>query len=77
MTEREQEFFQLCERLIQHGERMQERLDWANGRFKRAAKACIALRKQHEALIDAHAVENEASEVLLGAAMERLDRSEQ
>jgi hypothetical protein len=72
MTEREQEFFQLCERFIQHGEKMQERLDFWRGRYKHVAKRYMALKMRHEEMVAARAIENKAGEILLGAAMDEL-----
>lgn len=72
VTEPERQLLILVRRLREDAERTHERLKTRDERFKQVCRALNELEDRHEALVEAHAAERAAADVLLGAAMDEL-----
>jgi hypothetical protein len=70
MNENEARLLALAEARREDAERLRERLKTRNEQLERVCRRTNELADRHEALVAAHAVEAEATEALLGAAMD-------
>ncbi len=77
VTENERRLLELCQRLLQHNEQLHAELEYLQRLLECLCAAYRSLQSRYDGLRDAHAVENEATDVLFGAAMDLLNEQSQ